>query len=69
MDRVLILRTVSNFTMPPDDKTAAWSKEQAYPDGGQPAIESAFLVGNTVVQALLAGWDQYRDSLPQATTE
>ncbi len=69
MDRVLILRTASNFTMPPDDKTAAWSKEQAYPDGGQPAIESAFLVGNTVVQALIAGWDQYRDSLPQANTE
>ncbi len=69
MDRVLILRTASNFTMPPDDKTAAWSKEQAYPDGGQPAIESAFLVGNTVVQALLSGWDQYRDSIPQANTE
>ncbi len=69
MDRVLVLRTASNFTMPPDDQTAAWSHTQPYPDGGRPAIESAFLIGNTVVQALVAGWDQYRNSVPQATAE
>ena len=36
---------------------------------GRPSIESAFLVGNTVVQALVTGWDQYRDNIPQANTE
>jgi purine nucleoside permease len=69
MDRVLVLRTASNFTMPPDDQTAQWGKSQPYPDGGQPSIEAAFVVGNTVVQALIAGWDDYRDNIPQAKAE
>jgi purine nucleoside permease len=66
IDRVLVLRTASNFTMPPDGQTAEWSHSQPYPDGGRPALESAFVVGNTVVQALLDGWPVYRDQLPQA---
>jgi purine nucleoside permease len=66
MDRVLVLRTVSNFTMPPQGQTAEWSKTQPYPDRGQPSIEAAFIVGNTVVQALLDNWTEYRDTLPQA---
>ena len=66
-DRVLVLRTASNFTMPPQGKTAVWSKTAPYPDDGNPAIEAAFLVGNAVVQALLDGWDTYRDTLPSAS--
>ena len=69
IDRVLVLRTASNFTMPPATQTASWSHEQPYPDGGQPAIEAAFVVGNVVVQALLDGWDTYRDNLPAAAGE
>ena len=57
-ERLLVLRTVSNFTMPPEGQTAQWSKKQPYPDNGLPSIESAFIVGNVVVQALLAGWDE-----------
>ncbi|MEM7432980.1 MAG: purine nucleoside permease [Pseudomonadota bacterium] len=64
LDRVLVLRTVSNFTMPPAGQTALWSKTQPYPDGGLPSIEAAFVVGNTVVQEILTNWDQYRDELP-----
>jgi purine nucleoside permease len=64
-DRILVLRTASNFTMQPPGKTAVWSKTAPYPDGGRPALESAFLVGNTVVQALLADWSRYRDRLPE----
>jgi len=63
-ERVLVLRTVSNFTMPPEGQTAQWSKSQPYPDRGLPAIESAFIVGNVVVQAILDGWDEYQSSLP-----
>lgn len=66
VNRVLVLRTASNFTMPPEGETAEWSKTQPFPDGGLPAIEAAFVVGNTVVQALLEGWDHYRDQLPQS---
>jgi purine nucleoside permease len=64
-DRILVLRTASNFTMQPPGKTAVWSKTTPYPDRGRPALESAFLVGNTVVQALLADWSRYRDQLPE----
>lgn len=64
-DRVLVLRTASNFTMQPPGKTAVWSKTTPYPDRGRPALESAFLVGNTVVQALLADWSRYENQLPE----
>jgi len=69
IDRVLVLRTASNFTMPPRGQTAVWSKTQPFPDNGQPAFEAAFVVGNTVVQALIDGWEQYRDQLPRASSE
>ena len=68
-ERVLVLRTVSNFTAPPPGQSALWSKTQPYPDAGEPAIESAFVVGNTVVQALLDGWDKYADTMPAAAAE
>ena len=64
-ERILILRTASNFTMPPTGQTALWSKDQPYPDGGHPAIEAAFVIGNAVVEALVEGWDRYRSELPQ----
>jgi len=64
-DRILVLRTASNFTMQPPGKTAVWSKTTPYPDRGRPALESAFLVGNTVVQALLSNWSKFEDQLPE----
>ena len=69
IDRVLVLRTASNFTMPPQGQTAVWSKTQPFPDNGEPALEAAFVVGNTVVQALLDGWEKYGANLPMATSE
>ena len=63
-DRVLVLRTASNYTMPPPGKTAAWSRSVPYADDGIPALESAFLVGNTVVQALLAEWSRFEEKPP-----
>ncbi len=68
-DRILVLRTASNFTMQPPGKTAVWSKTTPYPDRGRPVLESAFLVGNTVVQALLANWSHYKDRLPEIKAE
>lgn len=65
-DRVLVLRTVSNYTRPPPGKTAVWSKNTPYPDGLQPSLESAFRVGNTVVQALLENWETYKNQIPSA---
>jgi purine nucleoside permease len=68
-ERVLVLRTVSNYTMPPPGKTAQWSRSAPYPDGGGPAFESAFVVGNTVVQALLENWSLYEKQLPVANAD
>ena len=64
-NRVLVLRTASNFTMPPEGQRADWSKKQPYPDNGRPSFESAFVVGNVVVQALLNGWEKYQMAIPR----
>jgi purine nucleoside permease len=62
--RVLVLRTASNYSMPPPGKSAAWSTTAEYPEEGIPALEAAYQVGNRVVQALLDGWPRYRDAPP-----
>jgi purine nucleoside permease len=64
LKRVLVLRTASNYSMAPPGKSTAWSTTAEYPDGGRPAIEAAYQVGNRVVQALLTGWSRYRDVIP-----
>ena len=69
LDRVLVLRTASNYTVPPPGKTAAWSRTVPYADNGIPALESAFLVGNTVVQALLAEWPRFQEKPPGGTVD
>lgn len=63
-DRILVLRTVSNYSFPPAGKTAAWSTTAPYPDQGLPSYEAAFGLGNRVVQKLLSDWDTYQSSIP-----
>lgn len=63
-ERVLVLRTASNYTMPPPGKDAAWSATALYPDSGLPATESAFTIGNVVVQELLRNWATYKSETP-----
>jgi purine nucleoside permease/inosine-uridine nucleoside N-ribohydrolase len=62
--RVLVLRTVSNYSMPPSGRSAAWSTTADYPDGGLGALDTAQRLGQQVLEALVAGWDVYADSLP-----
>jgi purine nucleoside permease len=64
--RVLVLRTVSNYSFPPPGKTAAWSTTAPYPDDGLPALEAAYSLGNRVVQALLSDWDKVKTTIPGA---
>jgi len=64
--RVLVLRTVSNFSMPPAGKSADWSATAPYPGNGLPALEAAFRVGRIVVDALVEGWPEYAIRLPSA---
>lgn len=56
--RVLFLRTGSNFSMPPKGESAAASMVAEYA-GMLPALESAYRVGSTVVRELVQGWPQY----------
>jgi purine nucleoside permease len=54
-DRVLVLRTGSNYTMPPPGHEPVESLTAPY-IGGRLALESAYLCGSTVLHNLLAHW-------------
>jgi purine nucleoside permease len=67
INRVLVLRTASNFDQQRTGITAAESlaetkvtKYGAY----MPSLESAYRVGHVVVGSLVANWSQTRDSIP-----
>lgn len=64
-DRVLVLRTASNFTVPPPGRSAAWSATAEYPDRGLAALEAAYQVGSVVVNALVKNWERYENELPR----
>lgn len=64
-DRVLVLRTASNFSVPPPGKSATWSATADYPDDGVMALEAAYQVGSVVVNALVDNWDTYAARLPR----
>ena len=63
-ERVMVLRTISNFSTPPPGESAAWSTTADYPDDGLPAKDAAWRVGSTVVRALLDGWERYATTPP-----
>jgi purine nucleoside permease len=63
--RVLVLRTASNFSMPPTGQSAADSMVAEYA-GMLPALEAAYQAGSPVVHALVAGWPQYATQPPVA---
>ena len=65
IDRVLVLRTVSNFSVPPSGRSAAWSATAEYPGNGLPALQAAYRVGEAVVDELLGGWDRYAQITPE----
>ncbi len=67
-DRVMVLRTASNYTMPPPGVTAAenlLSENEGYA-GLDASLESAYLVGSRVIDSLLQNWDTYRERTPTA---
>ncbi len=67
LDRVMVLRTVSNFDQPATGLTAAESlaasAEHSY-SAYLPALEAAYRVGNVVVSEIVTNWDRYQDHLP-----
>jgi len=64
--RVLILRTASNYSRP----AAGKPNRITFADGGLEAgVEAAYRVGAPVVQALVAGWTTYADTIPQGAAQ
>jgi len=66
-NRILVLRTASNFDMPPPGMDAAASLAEE--NGGSysafvPSLESAHRVGSQVVHELVRNWEQYRTRIP-----
>ena len=61
--RVLVLRTASNYTREGD----GLPQMLEFTEGGAgAAFEAAYLVGAPVVKALVAGWDKFATTIPQA---
>ena len=67
LNRVLVLRTASNYDMPPPGVTAAENlartKLGSY-SAFLPSLEAAWRIGNTVVQEIVKNWTKYRDHVP-----
>jgi purine nucleoside permease len=71
VSRLLVLRTASNYTMPPPGVTAAenlLAENKGY-SGLAIAVESAYQVASTVVDQLIAGWAVYENQLPGAVDQ
>jgi purine nucleoside permease len=67
LDRVMVLRTVSNFDQPPTGLTAAESlaaSEGHHYSAYLPALEAAYRVGNVVVSEIVTNWDRYQARIP-----
>jgi purine nucleoside permease len=66
-NRILVLRTASDFDQPPPGMSAA---ENLARNAGRkyagylPALESAWRVGNTVVQEITTHWNKYKSERP-----
>jgi len=68
LNRVLVLRTASDFDQPVPGETAAHSlarnKLGKY-TGFLPSIDVAWRVGRVPVAEIVKNWDQYRDKMPE----
>jgi purine nucleoside permease len=65
-DRVMVLRTASNYTMQPPGMTAAEHllKENEGYAGLNASVEAAYRVGSVVVDEIVGKWPVYRDHTP-----
>ncbi|WOJ97365.1 purine nucleoside permease [Congregibacter brevis] len=65
-DRIMLLRTASNFSMQPPGMTAVDSltRETEGFGGMLPAVENLWRVGSNVARALIENWEQRRSAPP-----
>ncbi|ACE84903.1 purine nucleoside permease [Cellvibrio japonicus] len=65
-NRLMVLRTGSNYTMPPPGVSAVESllaENEGYA-GLDASLESAYIVGTAVMDKILSHWETYKDKLP-----
>jgi purine nucleoside permease len=70
LDRVMVLRTVSNFDQPAISLTPAESlasNAAHHYSAYLPALEAAYRVGNSVVSEIVTNWARYQDHNPGTT--
>jgi purine nucleoside permease len=69
-DRVMVLRTASNYTMPPPGVGAAEHllKENDGYAGLEASVEAAYRVGSVVVNEIVKNWPVYKERTPTAGT-
>lgn len=65
-NRMMVLRTASNYTMQPPGMTAAEHllKENEGYAGLDASVEAAYRVGSVVVTRIVQDWSKYRDHIP-----
>ncbi|MEJ1964116.1 MAG: purine nucleoside permease [Gammaproteobacteria bacterium] len=65
-DRVMVLRTASNYTMQPPGMTAAEHllKENDGYAGLEASVEAAYRVGSVVVDEIVSKWPAYKNHTP-----
>jgi purine nucleoside permease len=67
LNRVLVLRTASNFDSQPPGVTAAEDLADEHRGGYSayiPSLEAAFSVGNRVVTEIVDHWEKFSDNIP-----
>lgn len=64
--RLMVLRTGSNYTIPPAGKDAAQSlsAEAMELSALRPSVDAAFKLGSQVVDEIAGNWPHYRDTVP-----
>ncbi|MDG6094924.1 purine nucleoside permease [Acetobacter sp. AN02] len=70
MNRVLLLRTGSNYDMPPPGQSpAGFLNDEEHGKGYAgflPSVDSVWRVGSVVVKELALHWDKYENNVPSA---
>jgi purine nucleoside permease len=70
INRVMVMRSASDFTAPPPGQTAAQllaaDEDHTAPSAVPESMNSAFEVGSVVVNELVRNWSSYRDHIPGA---
>ena len=62
-NRVLVLRTASNYCFPPPGEDALWHFTAPFVLQGMPAFDAAHRVGSKVVHEILGNWETYEDHI------